>query len=30
MRHVVPNIEMNDHLNFSAMAHSDLQMSRQI
>ena len=30
MRHGVPEIEMNDDLNFSAMAHSDKQISRQI
>ena len=30
MRHGVPEIEMNDDLNFSAMAHSDKQLSRQI
>ena len=30
MRHGVPEIEMNDDLNFLAMAHSDKQISRQI
>ena len=30
MRHGVPEIEMNDDLNFSAMAHSDKQISRHI
>ena len=30
MRHGVPEIEMSDDLNFSAMAHSDKQISRQI
>ena len=29
MRHGVPEIEMTDNLNFSAMAHSDKQISRQ-
>ena len=29
-RHGVPEIEMNDDLNFSAMAHSDKQISRHI
>ena len=27
MRHGVPEIEMNDDLNFSAMAHSEKQIS---
>ena len=30
MRQGVPEIEINDDLNFSAMAHSDKQISRQI
>ena len=30
MHHVVPKIVMNDELNFSAMAHSDKEISRQI
>ena len=30
MSHGVPEIEMKDDLNFSAMAHSDKQISRQI
>ena len=30
MRHGVPEIEMNDDHNFSAMTHSDKQISRQI
>ena len=30
MRHGVLEIEMNDDLNFSAMVHSDKQISRQI
>ena len=29
MRHGVPEIEMSNDLNFSAMAHSDKQISRQ-
>ena len=30
MRHGAPEIDMNDDLNFSAMAHSEKQISRQI
>ena len=30
MCHGVPEIEMNNDLNFSAMAHADKQISRQI
>ena len=30
IRHEVPEIEMKDVLNFSAIAHSDKQISRQI
>ena len=30
MRHGVPEMEMKDDLNFSAIAHSDKQMSRQV
>ena len=30
MRHGMPEIEMNDELNFSSMAHSDKQISQQI
>ena len=30
MRHGVSEIEMNDDLSFSAMVHSDKQISRQI
>ena len=30
MRHAVPEIEMNDDLNFQAMTHSRKQISRQI
>ena len=30
MHHGVPEIEMNDDFNLSAMAHSDKQISRQI
>ena len=30
MRHGVPEIKMKDDLNFSAIAHSDKQISRQI
>ena len=30
MRHGVPEIEIRNDLNFSAMAHSDKQISRQI
>ena len=30
MRYGVPEIAMNDDLNFSAMAHSDKQISQQI
>ena len=30
MRHGVPETEMNDYLNFLAMAHSGKQISRQI
>ena len=30
MCHGVPEIEMNSDLNFSAMAHADKQISRQI
>ena len=30
MHHGVPEIEMNDNLNFSAMTHSDKQIFRQI
>ena len=30
IRHGVPEIEMNDDLNFLAMANSDKQISRQI
>ena len=30
MRHGVPEIEMNDNLNFSSMTHSDKQIFRKI
>ena len=30
MRHGVPQIEMNDDLNFSTMAHNDKQISQQV
>ena len=30
MRHGVPEMEMKDDLNFSAIAHSDKQMPRQV